>query len=361
MAPLFDSHVDTPSSLLRLRNPGVDNRYGHVDFPKLRRGGVGGSFFALYTPASTGPAEATAYALRMIEATQKAAAEYPEYVSMATTPDDFRKAVSEGRTAIFLGMENASPIQEDLELLRHFYSLGVRYVTLTHNGDNSVADCAAKGTRWGGLSPFGREAVAEMNRLGIMVDLSHASDKTFYDTLEISRAPIIASHSCCRALCPHRRNLTDDMLRAIGECDGYVGINFYPAFLSTSYGSSPSDAALLDEADEVEKRFRSDPANQRFRDDWDKMQDRLVKMSRPGVKDVVDHIERAIEFAGEDHVGIGTDYDGIPVPPEGLEDVSKVSAVAREMLDRGLGESLVDKVFSGNLLRVMQNVINCSE
>jgi membrane dipeptidase len=361
MAPLFDSHVDTPSSLLRLRNPGVDNRYGHVDFPKLRRGGVGGSFFALYTPASMGPADATAYALRMIEATREAARAYPEYVSMATTPDDFRKAVSEGRTAIFLGMENASPIQEDLELLRQFYRLGVRYVTLTHNGDNSVADSAAEGSRWGGLSPFGREVVAEMNRLGIMVDLSHASDKTFYDALELSSAPIIASHSCCRALCPHRRNLTDDMLRAIGECGGYVGINFYPAFLSSSYGSSKADAALLDEADEVEARFNANPADPELRDNWNQMQDRLLELPRPGVKEVVDHIERAIRFAGEDHVGIGTDYDGIPVPPEGLEDVSKVGAVAREMLARGLGESLVEKVFSGNLLRVMKSVINRSK
>ena len=361
MALLFDSHVDTPSSLLRLRNPGVDNRYGHVDFPKLRRGGVGGSFFALYTPASMGPEEATSYALRMIDATRQAAMAYPQYVSMATTPDDFRKAASEERTAVFLGMENASPIQEDLSLLRRFYSLGVRYVTLTHNGDNSVADSAAEGSRWGGLSPFGREAVAEMNRLGIMVDLSHASDKTFYDALECSTAPVIASHSCCRAICPHRRNLTDDMLRALGESGGYVGINFYPAFLSSSYGISSADAALLDEADEVETRFNANPADSRLRDDWNRMQDRLLEMWRPGVREVVDHIERAIRFAGEDHVGIGTDYDGIPVPPEGLEDVSKVGAVAREMLRRGLGERLVEKVFSENLLRIMQNVINCSK
>ena len=361
MALLFDSHVDTPSALLRLRNPGVDNRYGHVDFPKLRRGGVGGAFFALYTPASMGPSEATAYAFRMLSAVQDAAEAFPEYVSLATTPDDFRRITSEGRTALFLGMENASPIQEDLSLLRLYHRLGVRYVTLTHNGDNSVADCAADGRRWGGLSPFGREAVAEMNRLGIMVDLSHASDKTFYDALECSKAPIIASHSCCRALCPHKRNLTDEMLRDLGKCGGYVGINFYPAFLSESYGSSKADAAILDEADEVEARFRANPADPERRAAWERMRDKLQEIWLPGVKEVVDHMERAMSLAGEDHVGIGTDYDGIPVPPRGLEDISKVGAVASEMRRRGMDESLIEKVFSGNLLRVMQNVINCSK
>ena len=131
-------------------------------------------------------------------------------------------------------MENASPIQESLALLRTFYRMGVRYLTLTHNGDNAVADSAAEGKRWGGLSPFGREVVAEMNRLGMMVDLSHAADSTFWDCIKLSRAPIVATHSCCRALCGHRRNLTDEMLQALGESDGYVGINFYPAFLWVS-------------------------------------------------------------------------------------------------------------------------------
>ena len=361
MAPLFDSHVDTPSSLVRLRNPGVDNRYGHVDFPKLRRGGVGGAFFALYTPPSMGPADATAYALRMVAAVQDALETYPEYAEAATTPEDFRRISAEGRTAIFLGMENASPIQEDLSLLRLFYRLGVRYITLTHNGDNSVADAASHGTRWGGLSPFGREVLAEMNRLGIMVDLSHASDKTFYDALECSKAPVIASHSCCRALCPHRRNLTDDMLRALGENGGYVGINFYPAFLSTTYGSSKADAAILDEADEVETRFRANPADPARLADWERMRDKLQEIWLPGVKEVVDHMERAISLAGEDHVGIGTDFDGIPVPPRGLEDISKVGLVADEMRARGFGESLVEKVFSGNLLQVMEAVVSRSK
>ena len=298
--------------------------------------------------------------MKMVAAVRDALEAHPDYAAQAFTPDDFRRITAEGRVAIFLGMENASPIQEDLSLLRLFHSLGVRYVTLTHNGDNSVADAASHGTRWGGLSPFGREVIREMNRLGMMVDLSHASDKTFWDVLSFSKAPVIASHSCCRALCHHRRNLTDDMLKALGENGGYVGINFYPSFLDDSWGADSEGAALLEEADRVETIFRADPADPIRRERWNEMQDSLVKMRRPGIDRVIDHIERAMEYAGEDSVGIGTDYDGICVPPEGLEDVSKVQELARGMLRRGHSQELVNKVFSGNLLRIMENVLKCS-
>ncbi len=236
---MYDSHADTPSQLLRLRDLGLDNTYAHVDFPKLRKGGVDGSFFALYTPAEMPPDAATAYALRMIAAVYDALDAHPEYARLCESPAQAAANKGRGLISIFLGMENASPIQESLSLLRMFYRLGVSYLTLTHNGDNAVADSAAEGRRWGGLSPFGREVVACMNELGMMVDLSHASDKTFWDCIALSKAPVIVSHSCCRALCGHRRNLSDDMLQALGEKDGYVGINFYPAFLSDRFAQSP--------------------------------------------------------------------------------------------------------------------------
>ena len=182
---VFDSHVDTPSQLIRLRNLGIDNRYGHVDFPKLRRGGVGGSFFALYTPPETAPDAATRYALEMISAVYDAVDANPDLAALAFSPEEAEENAKEGLFSVFIGMENGAPIQQSLSLLRTFYRLGVSYVTLTHNGDNAIADSAAEGKRWHGLSPFGKEVVAEMNELGMMIDLSHASDETFWDCIRL--------------------------------------------------------------------------------------------------------------------------------------------------------------------------------
>ena len=357
----YDSHMDTPSQLLRLRDPGLDNAYAQVDFPKLRRGGVDGVFFALYTPAEMAPDAATRYAMQMLSATYDAVEAHPGEVALCFSPQDAVKARKNGHISIFVGMENASPIQESLALLRTFYRMGVRYLTLTHNGDNAVADSAAEGKRWGGLSPFGREVVAEMNRLGMMVDLSHAADSTFWDCIKASRAPIVATHSCCRALCSHRRNLTDEMLQALGETDGYVGINFYPSFLTDSFGKSPADAALLDEADATETAFNRNPADPSLADAWHRMQDRLREMARPGVKEIVDHVDHAVRLAGIDHVGIGSDYDGILVAPRGMEDVSKIGCVAREMARRGYSKRDIEKVCGKNLMDVFKRVVKAAE
>ena len=322
---IIDSHVDTPTQLIRCkRNIGIDNPGVQVDFPKMKAGGVDGAFFALYTPPEMKGAEATRHALDMLSATYDACEENADVAALAFSPEEAEENRSQGLLSVFLGMENAEPIGESLSLLRTFYRLGVSYVTLTHNADNAVADSAAEGTRWGGLSPFGREVVAEMNALGMMIDLSHASDKTFWDCIKYSKAPIVATHSCCRAICGHRRNLTDDMLDALGDKDGYVGINFYPFFLS-------------DRMDE------SHP--------W-----------RAGVRDIVDHIDHAVQMAGIDHVGLGSDFDGIEdFTPEGLENISKMGLVLDEMRRRGYSENAVSKVAGQNLLDVWRRIVNCSE
>lgn len=322
---IIDSHVDTPTQLIRCkRNIGLDNPDGQVDFPKMKAGGVDGAFFALYTPPEMKGAEATRHALDMLSATYDACEENADVAALAFSPEEAEENRSQGLLSVFLGMENAEPIGESLSLLRTFYRLGVSYVTLTHNADNAVADSAAQGTRWGGLSPFGREVVAEMNALGMMIDLSHASDKTFWDCIKYSKAPIVATHSCCRAICGHRRNLTDDMLDALGDKDGYVGINFYPFFLS-------------DRMDE------SHP--------W-----------RAGVRDIVDHIDHAVQMAGIGHVGLGSDFDGIEdFTPEGLENISKMGLVLDEMRRRGYSENAVSKVAGQNLLDVWRRIVNCSE
>ena len=353
---IFDSHVDTPSQLIRLRNIGIDNRYGHVDFPKLRRGGVGGSFFALYTPAEMAPDAATRYALEMISAVYDAVDENPDEAALAFSPEEAEDNGKQGLFSVFIGMENGSPIQQSLSLLRTFYRLGVSYVTLTHNGDNAIADSAAEGKRWHGLSPFGKEVVAEMNTLGMMIDLSHASDETFWDCIRLSSAPVVATHSCCRSLCGHRRNLTDEMLRALGETGGYVGINFYPGFLSDRFLSDPAEAALFDEGERVEAAFIEDPSDPERVRAWELMQERLETLWRPGVREIVDHIDHAISLAGADHVGVGSDYDGILVPPSGLENVSRIGLVFEEMRRRGYDGDVIEKVAGKNLLAVMNRV-----
>jgi membrane dipeptidase len=315
---IYDSHVDTPSELLRSRDISIDNQTGHVDFPKLRRGGVDGSFFALYTSAETAPDAATVHAMEMIAAVQDAV-EKDGNALITVSPAQAATNKDKGIFSVFLGMENGSPIQESLPLLRLFHRLGVRYLTLTHNGDNAIADSAAEGKTWGGLSHFGREVVKEMNRLGMMVDISHASDATFYDCIRYSKAPIVATHSCCRTLCRHRRNLTDDMLRAIADVDGYVGINFYPFFLT-------DDAQPF-----------------------------------PGIDDIIRHIDHAVEKCGIDHVGIGTDFDGIEVTPTGLDDVSKLPVLLEELIRHGYTMEEVEKISGQNLMSVLGRVIKCSE
>ena len=318
----YDSHVDTPSELLRLRDIGIDNIEGQVDFPKLRRGGVDGSFFALYTPADLGQPAAEARARQMLQAVNDAIEASDGHAALTCSSAQAAENRKKGVFSIFIGMENGSPIGESIALLREFYGLGTRYLTLTHNGDNAIADSAAEGKTWGGLSPFGREVVARMNSLGMMVDLSHASDATFYDCIRLSKAPVVATHSCCRALCSHRRNLTDDMLRALAEVDGYVGINFYPYFLSDEYKGEGTPL--------------------------------------PGVKEIVDHIDHAVEICGIGHVGIGSDFDGIEVTPAGLEDVSKMPLVFDEMRRRGYSEEDVNRVSGANLMAVLDRVASCS-
>ena len=225
---VLDSHCDTPTMMMRGRDIGMNNERGHVDLPKLKAGGVDASFFALYTSADLQPDAATRYALEMIGRIYDAVEANSGIASLAFSPDDALRNKAKGLISIFIGMENGAPVQKSLSLLRVFHRLGVRYITLTHNADNEIADSAAQGQRWHGLSPFGREVVAEMNRLGMIIDVAHASDETFYDVLEYSRAPIVSTHSCCRALTHHRRNMSDEMLRALADKGGVIQINFYP-------------------------------------------------------------------------------------------------------------------------------------
>ena len=234
-------------------------------------------------------------------------------------------------------------------------------MTLTHNTDNLICDSAAQGQRWGGLSPFGREVVAEMNRLGMIIDLAHASDKTFYDCIKYSKAPVVSTHSCCRALAKHRRNMTDDMIKCIAETGGVIQINFYPLFLSDEFAETLEHSGLDPIADEIEARFIKDPASEANRRDWIEIQQKLAELKRPSYKRIIDHIDHAVSIAGVDHVGIGSDFDGINVTPEGLEDVSKMPVVFEEMRKRGYSESDIEKIAGLNFMRVMRTVESLAE
>ena len=318
---LLDSHCDTPSQILRGRDLGIDNVNAHVDFPKLLRGGVDAAFFALYVPADMEEQQAYSHAKALFDVVQRTVSEHEDIVAYATTEEQAYENKSKGLFSVFLGLENGSPIGNSLERLREFYDMGVRYMTLCHTRNNEICDsCASEEKRWHGLSPFGREVVREMNRLGMLVDVSHISDEAFYDVLECSTKPVVATHSCCRALADHPRNMTDDMIKSLAAAGGVIQINFYPVFLDDTFTAED-----------------------------------MFTAERPSYKLIADHIDHVVELVGINHVGIGTDFDGIDVTPAGLEDVSMIGLVFDELLARGYSESDLEKIASENFF----NAFSC--
>ena len=352
---VLDSHCDTPSQILRLRDLSVDNGHSHVDFPKLRRGGVDGAFFALYVPASKNETEAFDYAGRLFAGVERTVAENGDMCAFATNRDEAVKNKAKGLFSVFLGLENGSPIGNDIHRLKYFYDKGVRYVTLCHSSDNLICDsCASKEKRWGGLSLFGREVVAEMNRLGMLIDVSHVSDDSFYDVLKYSDRPVVATHSCCRALSDHPRNMTDEMIRALASAGGVVQINFYPLFLDSRFSEILSSSGLVELGESVENEFIKNPSNPDFRAAWNRVQDALQALPRPSYKLIADHIDHVVDLVGIEHVGIGSDYDGIEVTPDGMEDISMMPKLFDELRMRGYSESDLSKIASENFFRCLE-------
>lgn len=316
---VLDSHCDTPTQIVRGRDLSIDNEHAHIDIPKLKRGGVDAAFFALYIPARLSENAAYECALRQYEAVKDVVQSNPCSVAFALTEAQAHENKANGLFSVFLGLENGSPIGHSLERLQEFYDKGVRYMTLCHSKDNQICDSCAGNNTWGGLSPFGREVVAEMNRLGMLIDVSHVSDDTFYDVLECSTSPVVATHSCCRALADHPRNMTDDMIKALAAKGGVIQINFYPVFLQDDYELESQSSVI------------------------------------PSYTRIADHIDHVVELVGIDHVGIGSDFDGIEVAPDGLEDVSKMPVLFDELRRRGYSEDDLAKLASRNFF----NVLSC--
>lgn len=350
---LLDSHCDTPSQILRLRDLSVDNEYAHVDFPKLRRGGVDGAFFALYTPASLSETESYIYASKLLEGVRRVLKFHKDKARLATCRSEAYENQSDGLFSIFLGLENGAAIGESLDRLYEFYDAGVRYVTLCHSRDNQICDSCAQGSRWYGLSPFGKEMLRHMNRMGMLVDVSHISDNSFYDVLETSSRPVVATHSCCRALCDHPRNMTDDMIRELASAGGVIQINFYPLFLDGGFKSVLDTSGIMSEGERIEAEFIADPASSTKRAAWNRVQEQLTALARPSFRLIADHIDRVVQLVGIDHVGIGSDYDGIEVTPLGMEDISKMPLLLEELRLRGYTESDLSKIASENFFRIL--------
>lgn len=351
---ILDSHCDTPSQILRLRDLSVDNEYSHVDFPKLKRGGVDGAFFALYVPASLDTEEAYAYSQRLLDAVHSTINQNPAAVRLAVSEQDAKKNQAEGVFSMFLGLENGSPVGGSMDRLHAFYDAGVRYMTLCHSRDNQICDsCASVSGRWGGLSPFGKEVIAEMNRIGMLVDVSHISDAAFYDVIRCSRKPVVATHSCCRALSDHPRNMTDDMIRALASEGGVIQINFYPLFLDVDFRNILSASGIMDYGEAVEEEFIKDPSDPDKRAAWNEVQKALNELQRPSFKLIADHIDHVVSLVGIEHVGIGSDYDGIEVTPDGMEDISMMPRIFDELRSRGYSEADLAKIASENFFRIL--------
>lgn len=328
---LIDTHNDVTSETVRGLDLSKPGKATHTDIARLKQGNVGATFFAVYVAAAYAKKQQAAHrALEMIDTVKRdIVARFPADFVLATTADGIVAARKQGKMAALMGIEGGHAIEDSLRLLRTFYDLGIRYMTLTHSNNNSWADSSGSQPLHNGLTPFGRQVVAEMNRLGMMVDISHVADKTFWDVLEIAKAPPFASHSSCRAISDIARNMSDDMIRALAKKGGVVQINFGCEFLN----QKSADASELG---------------------------RLPASSRPKVKvratlaDVVAHIDQVVKIAGIDAVGIGSDFDGVSCVPEGLADVSQFPNLTKALLEKGYSAADIGKIYSGNLLRVMR-------
>jgi membrane dipeptidase len=354
---IVDTHIDVPYRLIeKPEDVSVQTESGHFDYVRAIAGGLDAAFMSIYVPASLQEeGGARQLADELIDLVEGIEANAPEKFVIARSVADVRGSFEKGLFALPMGIENGAAIEDDLGALQHFYDRGVRYITLTHSEANLICDSSyQEERRWNGLSPFGREVVGEMNRLGIMVDISHVTDDTFFQVIEISNAPVIASHSCCRRFTPgFERNMSDEMITALAENGGVIQIAFAPSFLTEAAQKQSAELWPLVREYAKENDVGWDSPGVR-----ELVADYYQEHPKAGatVGDVVDHIEHVIELVGIDHVGLGSDFDGISDTPTGLEDVSAYPNLIEELLRRGYDEQDIRKICGGNLLRVWTEV-----
>ena len=351
----IDTHIDVAQRVLI---EGVDLanhlKDGQVDIPRLHAGGMNAPFFALWVPTFYKGSEAVRRTLDLRDAMQGLLDKHPDQIQLALTASDIERITKTGKIAAVLSLEGGHQIADDLRVLRMYQRMGIRAMTLTHFRNTNWADSSTDKAEHNGLTEFGKQVVREMNRIGMIVDISHVSDKTFYDAVAVSTKPLLATHSSCRALNDMPRNMTDDMLRALAKNGGVISINFYPSFISpkdaeagkkliskqTSHEPDATGAAL----DEYAKKAYFDEL-------------RSMKPALATIDDVVAHIDHAVKVAGIDHVGIGSDFDGIDSVPHGLEDISKMPKLAAALKQKGYSDADIRKIWSGNVLRLIRDVV----
>ena len=358
---IVDTHDDTTQLLLDPKfDLGVRQNSGSIDIPRMREGGLGAIFFSIWIPSKvTGPT-AVQKALDQIDAVREQVRRHPKELMLATTAEQVRQAHQDQRIAALMGVEGGHMIAGDLGVLRTYAALGVRYMTLTHSGNDEWADSSTDKAVHNGLTDFGKDVVREMNRLGVIVDISHVSDKTFYDALEVSKAPLFASHSSCRAICDAPRNMTDQMMKDLAAKGGVVQINYHVGFLSQEFRNAEKADPKLNEAiaQEVTKRCGSDANEGCMLIEGDRVTREYVAkgvLPRVDHTKIIEHIDHAVKVAGIDHVGLGSDFDGANMP-YGMEDATMLPKITEALLNKGYSEGDVRKILGENTLRLMTDV-----
>ena len=358
-AIIIDTHDDTTQRLL---TPGFDIAIRHIDgsidIPRMRDGNLGAIFFSIWMSGTvTGP-EAVKRSLDQIDAVREMVRTHSKDLALCTSAAEIRRAHAEGKIAVLIGVEGGHMIASDLSVLRSYAALGVRYMTLTHSVNDEWADSSTDKPAHNGLTDFGKDVLREMNRQGMMVDISHVADKTFYDALAVSQAPMIASHSSCRAICDHPRNMTDDMIKALASKGGVIQINYYVGFLSQEYRDAMKSNPDLDKEmqAEIDKRCGKDEDCQ-LREGDNLVREAVAagKLPRVGWEKIIEHIDHAVKLVGADHVGLGSDFDGANMP-FGMESAADLPKITDALLKKGYSEADIRKILGENTLRVMEQV-----
>ena len=367
---VIDSHADTTQRLLDdnfdMATPPAGDK-GNLDFAKAKAGNLGAEFFSIWVEPKEFKGQYAHRTLALIDSVYQQAAKHPDQMMMAFSPADIERAHRERKLAALLGIEGGHSIENDIHLLRDYYRLGVRYMTLTWSNTNEWADSSGDINdpavqHHNGLTEFGKDVVYEMNRLGMMIDVSHVSDKTFYDALLASRAPVIASHSSSRALTNHPRNMTDDMLREIGRRGGVVMVNYYSAFVDETWRQAYEAQAKERSAavDVVAEQYKDADPVTRYRETDKIAKQWAAKVPRPPFDAIINHIDHVAKIAGVDHTGLGSDFDGTPSMPEGLDSAADLPKITEGLLKRGYTADQIRKILGDNLMRVFKEVEDVS-
>ena len=366
-ALVVDTHADTPQRFL---DDGFDigstdpNDKGHISLDKAKRGNLGAEFFSIWVDPETNQGRFAKHTFDLIDSVYEQAARHPDRMMMAFSPNDIDRAHKEHKLAALMGIEGGHSIENDIHLLRDYYRLGVRYMTLSWSNTNEWADSSGdiddlKVLHHNGLTDFGKQVVLEMNRLGMMVDISHVADKTFWDAIATTKAPVIASHSSARALVDAPRNMTDDMLKAVAKNGGVVQVNFFSGFVDENFRKAMM-AQAKDQAAAIQKytddlKAQGKPVDyveiDRMEREW------MAKIPRPPLKSLIDHIDHIAKVAGVDHVGLGSDFDGVSgATPAGIDSAADLPKITQALLDRGYTADDIRKILGGNLMRVFREV-----